>query len=59
MSYITSIRPGKRVGDPVVTDLKQIIKDTKDSVINYKLSHLEDWKMLPGNYGISNSAPTD
>ncbi|CAH1115591.1 unnamed protein product [Psylliodes chrysocephalus] len=46
VNFITSIRPGKRVGDPQVVDLKAI-KYTKKNVF-FKLRHSElEWRTFP------------
>lgn len=42
VKYYNSIRPGRKTGDPVVSDLKQI-KYKPDGVIEYKLRHSGDW----------------
>lgn len=43
----SSIRPGKMVGDPTVTDLKVIHYDPADSKIKYKLDYDADFRDLP------------
>jgi len=41
-----SIRPGKKTGDPVVTNLRQL-KCPPNGIISYKLRHTDEWKELP------------
>lgn len=43
--FYNSIRPGRKAGDPVVTDLKQI-KYNPSGGIHFKLRHIEDWQPL-------------
>ena len=44
---VPSIRPGNRIGDPTVNDLRQI-RYTPDGVISYKLSHSHrEFTVLP------------
>lgn len=45
LKAIKSIRPGKKVGDPCVTDLRAI-KYT-NSAVQYKLRFRDEWKDLP------------
>ncbi|XP_050518028.1 uncharacterized protein LOC126892515 [Diabrotica virgifera virgifera] len=42
----TSIRPGRKVGDPVVTDLRALLY-TIDGKIQYKLNFDDEWSELP------------
>lgn len=42
----SSIRPGKKTGDPVVTNLRALMYDPS-GVISYKLDFDDDWKELP------------
>lgn len=45
-TYFSSIRPGYKVDDPVVTDLKQV-KYTHRGLIEYKLCHnSNEWQSL-------------
>jgi hypothetical protein len=54
---VTSIRPGSRVRDPTVNDLRQL-RYTPDGVISYKLSHThQEFRELPINKKLT--APTD
>jgi len=41
----SSIRPGRKVGDPTVTDLR-CIKYLPSGEIQWKLRHTDDWKLL-------------
>ncbi|KAF6216788.1 hypothetical protein GE061_001138 [Apolygus lucorum] len=43
---LTSLRPGKKSGDPTVMDIRQL-KYTKDGLIFYTLDYSEDWIILP------------
>ena len=43
---LTSIRPGKKAHDPVVTDLRAL-QYLPSGDINYKLRHTDDWAQLP------------
>lgn len=42
---LDSIRPGKKAGDPVVTNIRALLY--KNGEIFYKLRHPEDWAKLP------------
>lgn len=42
----TSIRPGRKTGDPKVTDIRAISYN-KDGIIKYKLDFDSDWDTLP------------
>ena len=53
----SSIRPGKRVGDPTVTDV-HALKYTGDE-IKYKLMFSDDWKDLPRPRRVSRQGMTD
>jgi len=46
LKYYTSIRPGSKLGDPVVTDIR-VLKYTQDGVIQYKLNFADDYQYLP------------
>lgn len=43
---LTSIRPGKKVGDPTVTDIRQL-QYLPNGEINYKLDYNDEWQSLP------------
>lgn len=45
LKFYSSIRPGKTVGDSVVTNIKAL-KYTEEGQIQYKLRHSEDWQIL-------------
>ena len=45
-SNYSSIRPGKRAGDPVVTDIRALRYETTGKVL-FKLCHCNDWTVLP------------
>lgn len=40
-----SIRPGKKAGDPVVTDIRGLLY--KNGTVSYKLRHTDNWTVLP------------
>lgn len=42
---LDSIRPGKKAGDPVVTDIRGLLYKGGD--IFFKLRHPDEWKILP------------
>ncbi|CAH4034442.1 unnamed protein product [Pieris brassicae] len=44
--YFSSIRPGNKVGDPQVTDIR-CLKYEPDGSIKFKLSHSEEYQLLP------------
>lgn len=46
LRYYDSIRPGKRVGDPVVTDI-QVLRYQPIGVVEYKLDFDEEFQELP------------
>lgn len=46
LGYVRSIRPGKKPGEPTVTDLRAL-KYNPNGSIQYKLRFTEDWKDLP------------
>ena len=46
LNYLNSIRPGKKVGDPTVQDIRALRYNPSGS-IDFKLRHSEDWKELP------------
>lgn len=43
--HLDSMRPGKRAGDPVVTDIRGLLY--KNGEIFYKLRHPQEWQLLP------------
>lgn len=43
--FYNSIRPGRKAGDPVVTDLKQL-RYNPSGGIDFKLRHTEEWQQL-------------
>lgn len=46
LQYYDTIRPGKRVGDPVVSDIREL-RYLPDGTIQYKLGFNDNHKMLP------------
>ena len=42
---LKSIRPGRRTGDPTVTDMR-CLKYTPDAAVEYKLNYSDDWQPL-------------
>ncbi|CAG2225419.1 unnamed protein product [Mytilus edulis] len=46
LKYYSSIRPGNRVGDPVVTNIR-VLKYTEDGSIQYKLNFSDQYQDLP------------
>lgn len=54
LKYYQSIRPGTKAGDPVVTDLRQLIY-LPDGNIKYKLSHTGEESLLPRNARVAGS----
>lgn len=52
LQFLTSLRPGKKVGDPLVTDIRAL-KYSPDGCLFYKLRHPEDYLefeyRVPGN----------
>ncbi|CAG2254832.1 unnamed protein product [Mytilus edulis] len=46
LKYYSSIRPGNRVGDPVVTNIR-VLKYTEDGSIQYKLDFSDQYQDLP------------
>lgn len=44
--YFSSIRPGNKVGDPQVTDIRCLNYEPEGS-IKFKLSHSEEYQLLP------------
>jgi hypothetical protein len=45
-AYLTSIRPGKKVGDPTVYQLRAL-QFNAEGTIEYKLKFSDEWKNLP------------
>lgn len=45
LKFYQSIRPGRSVGDPTVTDIKAL-KYLNDGEIQYKIRHTEEWRLL-------------
>jgi hypothetical protein len=43
---LSSIRPGKMTGDPVVVDIRQL-RYTPDGEIRYTLDYSDEWKLIP------------
>jgi len=50
---LASIRPGKKVGDPQVTDLRGLLY-LPSNQIQYKLRHTDQWKNLPVRNALEN-----
>lgn len=46
LSALNSIRPGRKVGDAKVTDLRGLRYEPNGTIL-FKLRHTEDWKELP------------
>lgn len=46
LRYVNAIRPGKKVGDPTVQDIRALRYNPGGS-IDYKLRHPDEWKILP------------
>ncbi|KAL3995807.1 RISC-loading complex subunit TARBP2 [Sarotherodon galilaeus] len=55
-TYVTNIRPGKKVGDPTVHDLRALQYLT-DGRIRYKLDFESDWEDLPRRISIPDNKP--
>lgn len=52
LKYYSSIRPGKKAGDPVVTDLRALKYNGSDLTIEYKLKMTDDtWQSIPQRPG--------
>lgn len=45
LQFLRSLRPGRRVGDPVVTDIRAL-KYTSDGSVAYKLRHTENYTAM-------------
>ncbi|KAK6184510.1 hypothetical protein SNE40_006975 [Patella caerulea] len=58
LQYYSSIRPGTKVGDPVVTDLR-VIKYRPDGLIEYKLNYGDDFSGMPRRAKIGEPTPQD
>lgn len=58
LKYYSNIRPGYKIGDPTVSDIRSLCYDSKGE-ISYKLNYSDEWKMytkrpnLTGNFPIS------
>lgn len=52
IKYYSSIRPGKKVSDPCVTDLRAL-KYSKELPAHYKLTFDDDWQPLPSRASTS------
>jgi hypothetical protein len=46
LNFLTSIRPGKRISDPRVTDLRAL-KYNPTGTVQYKLRFGDEWQDLP------------
>lgn len=46
LSFYTTIRPGFKKGDPVVTDIS-CLKYNTSGIIEYKLNYSDEWTVLP------------
>ena len=46
LKYLTSIRPGVRVGDPVVTDIR-VLRYSTEGEIQYKFIFTDDFQDFP------------
>ena len=57
VNYYTSIRPGNRVGDPVVTDIRAILYH--DGVIQVKLDFSDEFSDLPRNAKANGTIPEE
>jgi len=55
-SNFASIRPGKRSGDPVVTDIRALCYQPTGNV-QYKLRHCDEWAELPCRRSALSRAP--
>lgn len=51
LKYYSSIRPGKKAGDPVVTDLRALKYNESDLTIEYKLKMTDAWQCIPQRPG--------
>lgn len=51
LKYYSSIRPGKKAGDPVVTDLRALKYNGSDLTIEYKLKMTDAWQCIPQRPG--------
>lgn len=58
LKYFTSIRPGKKAGDPCVTDIRAL-RYTKSDGIQYKLDFKDNWTPLPSRQLLLNDIATD
>ena len=46
LTYDQSLRPGKKAGDPCVTDIRAL-KYCTNGTIQFKLNYSDDWEDLP------------
>lgn len=46
LNYLTSIRPGKKVGDSTVMDIRAL-RYNPSGIIEFKIRHPEEWQTLP------------
>lgn len=46
VNFFNSIRPGKKKGDPCVTNIR-CLKYSPNGSVFYKLSYVDEWKILP------------
>nr|CAI5837347.1 unnamed protein product [Callosobruchus analis] len=51
LKYYSSIRPGKKAGDPVVTDLRALKYNGSDLTIEYKFKMTDAWQSIPQRPG--------
>ncbi|KAK7504088.1 hypothetical protein BaRGS_00004820 [Batillaria attramentaria] len=57
LSFCKTIRPGRRPGDPQVTDIRALKYGT-DGIIQYKLHHSDEWSPLPSRNSNRNAPVT-
>ncbi|KAK7493373.1 hypothetical protein BaRGS_00015499 [Batillaria attramentaria] len=57
LSFCKTIRPGRRPGDPQVTDIRAL-KYGIDGIIQYKLHHSDEWSPLPSRNSNRNAPVT-
>ena len=58
LKYYSSIRPGSRVGDPVVTDIR-VLKYTEDGSLQYKLNFADQYQDLPRRCKVGHPSADD
>lgn len=51
VNYYTSIRPGRKPGDPQVTNVHCLMY-LPEGIIKYKLSYNDEWKILPSRSNV-------